>query len=938
MRLRLFLTSLAGLVALAALWLSRTQGQAGRTVIPLPTSKQLLLPVPGEPQPTNGFPAAIALSPDGRYAALLNNGYGTEESGFQQSIAVLDLPTSHLSDFPDARLGLHARQTYFLGLAFSADGKRLYASMASLTDPEGQQPGDTGNGIAVYAFHEGRVTPQRFLRIPLQTLGPGHRALKVSHALSPGKALPYPAGLAVVEQGGRELLLVADNLSDDALLLDAASGEIIHRFDLATEKDVPGSYPYGVVATRDGKRGYCSLWNASRVAELNLVTGETLRMLQLLPPDSPTAAGSHPSALLLSPDEKRLYVALANRDRVAMVDLLGLQPPRFLSTELPGERYGGTYPNALAQNRDGTRLFAADAAANAVAVFDIAHIDAASPPPDLPQPAAGFIPTEWYPSALAVHEDELLIATGKGEGTGPNSARAPSSGTSASAPQRDHHPYIATLLHGSIARVKLSAMQEELAAWTREVTLMNRNAALAQMKAPTARPRPIRHVIYIIKENRTYDQILGDLKPGNGDPSLTLYGEDITPNQHQLARQFGILDNFYCSGEVSGNGHVWSTAAITSDYTEKTWPIGYRSSERLYDYEGEVSNGIPLEEGQPDVNEPGTGYIWASVAQHHLSHRNYGEFIASRWCNDVDAPESPLLGTPHPPGASCTQTAILPGQPLPANVGQPHGSRSPWPWPVPVLAENVATKPELRGHFDPRFPDFNVMYPDQLRVDEFLNEFAEFVRARGTSQELPQFIILRLPNDHTAGTRPGAPRPAASVADNDLAVGRVVEAVSHSPYWDDTAILIVEDDAQDGPDHVDAHRSIAFVISKYAPGSREHPAIHSRFYTTVNMVRTVEELLDLPPMNNNDAQADVMSEMFSGPGTQPPYNADYRNRDNGLIYQVNPPNAPGSHESARMDFSRADAADSAELNAILWRDRKGLVPLPTPPHRVIPGD
>jgi hypothetical protein len=249
----------------------------------------------------------------------------------------------------------------------------------------------------------------------------------------------------------------------------------------------------------------------------------------------------------------------------------------------------------------------------------------------------------------------------------------------------------------------------------------------------------------------------------------------------------------------------------------------------------------------------------------------------------------------------------------------------------------VATKPELEDHYDPRFPDFELLYPDQLRADEFLNEFDGFVKARQENHgsELPQFVILRLPDDHTAGTRPGSPQPAASIADNDLAVGRVVEAVSKSPYWDDTAIFILEDDAQDGPDHVDAHRSIAFVISKYSPDSAENPFVDHHFYTTVSMIHSMEALLGLPPMNNNDAWAPVMAPLFAGPGNQPAFTADFRNRDNGIIYRVNAAHAPGAKASAAMDFTHADAADAATLNAILWKDRKGNQPMPKPRHTVI---
>jgi hypothetical protein len=450
-------------------------------------------------------------------------------------------------------------------------------------------------------------------------------------------------------------------------------------------------------------------------------------------------------------------------------------------------------------------------------------------------------------------------------------------------------------------------------------------------------------VIYILKENRTYDQIFGDLKVGdkkigNGDPSLTMYGADVTPNQHKLALQFGVLDNFYDSGEVSGDGHDWSTAAITSDYNEKTWQIVYRGKERTYDYGGTVADELPLEHGVPDIDDPSTGFIWDNLARSGLTYRDYGEFIGTVWCKAVNKSGSPKQGPPSPLTADCRQPTINKGEPLPPNVGEPHGSSSPWPWPVPMMNHDVATKAVLRDHFDPKFPDFNTEYPDQLRADEFLNEFNGFVRAHngGQQDELPAFTLLYLPDDHTHGTTAGKPRPAASVADNDLAVGRVVEAVSHSPYWNDTAIFIVEDDAQDGADHVDAHRSSALVISKYSPGSADHPFVDSRFYTTVNMMHTMESVLGLPPMNQNDGYAPVIAPLFSGAGEQPAFSADWGNRDNGLIYQVNPPRGQGAEASAKMDFTRPDANNPAVLNAILWRDRKGNAPAPKPQHSVLP--
>jgi hypothetical protein len=505
--------------------------------------------------------------------------------------------------------------------------------------------------------------------------------------------------------------------------------------------------------------------------------------------------------------------------------------------------------------------------------------------------------------------------------------------------RRHRHPYIPTLLRGSIARLNIPSTLGKLEELTRTVehdNLLHNNPGKIQFPGGK---NPIKHVIYVIKENRTYDQVLGDLKVGDGDPSLTLYGADITPNEHKLALQFGVLDNFLDSGEVSGDGHLWSTAAITSDYNEKTWQIAYRGKERTYDFQGTVADEFPLDHKQPDIDDPSTGYLWDNVAHHGLSYRDYGEFVNAQWCNKSRKAGTPKEGTPSTQESTCPRTELNQGDAQPPNVGDPHGGPSPFPWTVPLFNGVKASKAVLRDHFDPLYPDFNTEYPDQLRADEFLNEFAAYTRAREENEssefQLPAFVLLYLPDDHTGGTRPGRPRPAASVADNDLALGRVVDAVSYSPYWDDTAIFILEDDAQDGADHIDAHRSTAFVISKYSPGTAAGPYVDHRFYTTVNMVHTMEMLLGLPPMNQNDAYAPAMGPMFSGKGDQPAFKADYRNLKNGLIYETNHSDAQGAKESAKMDFSRPDAAGAAKLNNVLWRDQKGDAPMPPPKHALI---
>lgn len=904
--------------------------QSSDKVIDLPSSKQLIGDAPGNPDRLNSLPVSMAISPDGRYLATVNDGYGTYESNYEQSLAVLDTQTGKLADFPDARTGRHAKQTLYSGLAFSGDGKHVYASMASMTNPTGDGKDAVGNGIAVYSFTDGVLTPERLIPLPLQPLAPGRTTLLDLGKLG-GKAIPYPAAIAVIDEGGAEKLLVADNLADNVVLLDAASGQIEKTFDLSESDAVPSTYPIALAVTKDGKRAFVALWNASEIAELDLRSGKVERKLALLKPSSDIAAGTHPCAFAFSPNENTLYVALANRDAVAAVDVRGnrFAVRGYFDTRLPGQSYFGAEPVALAVNADGSRLYVANMATDAVAVMDTSKLTRTAAKQGMVEPV-GFIPTEWMPISMTFAGGKLYVATDKSKGTGPNNfpQRMPGSGKPVKGMPST---YIGTLLYGSLAAIDESAIPGNLKEWTDVVLASNRMKA-AQQKivfADGSHDR-IKHIIYIIKENRTYDQILGDLKQdgkqvGNGDPDLAMYGEAITPNEHKLALQFGVLDNFFDSGEVSGDGHVWSNAAIGSDYLEKNWQQDYRGSERTYDFEGVVADGYPLLQKIPDVNEPESGYIWGDLAAHGKTYYHFGEYVSSTFCGTAEV-LNPQLG-PLLAGHPCTRKAVKPGEELPANWG---GGVNKWPWAIPLIATNVATKPQLVGHFAPEAPDFNLLIPDQIRVDIFLRHFKGWVADRdGGKDTMPNFIQLRLPNDHTAGTRPGGPSPKSSVADNDLAVGRVVDAISHSPFWDDTAIFILEDDAQSGADHVDAHRSIALVISKYAPhGPNGRPFVDSHFYSTVSFLRTMESLMGLPPMNNNDAFCSQIASLFTGPGDQQPYSADYSNRDNGLIYTANKKDAVGARASMKMDFSHEDRAPVQELNVILWKDAMGNKPVP----------
>jgi len=904
--------------------------------IDLPTSKQLIGEIPGHPQRMNSLPMSMAVSPGGRYVVTVNAGYGTFESNYAQSLAVLDTQTGALKDFPDDRtIARLAKQTLYSGLAFSRDGKHIYASMASLSDPLGDGKDKTGNGVVIYSFSDGKIKQERMISLPLQQLAPG-RKTKLIGGVEGDEGVPYAAAIAVVGRAGSEKLLVADNLSDDVLLLDPSTGTIEKRFDLSESDAVPSTYPIALAVSNDGARAFVALWNASEIVELDLAKKMVGRKLALLKPFSPIANGTHPCAFEFSPDGRILYVALANRDAVAAVNVGSGQfsLKGYFDTRLPGQSYFGAEPVALAINADGSRLYVANMASDAVAVIDTRQLTAKVSKQGMVEPI-GFVPTEWMPISMAfvpsASGGELYVATDKGKGTGPNNfPQRPIESMRDKMPPRAN-AYIATLLYGSLATLEETDIAKNLPQWTSVVLESNRMKAAAERItfAGGAQGR-IKHIIYIIKENRTYDQILGDLNKdgklvGNGDPSLAMFGEAITPNQHKLALQFGVLDNFFDSGEVSGDGHVWSTAAIGSDYLEKTWPQEYRGAQRTYDYEGVVADGYPLLQKIPDVNEPGSGYLWGDLAAHGKTYYHFGEYISTTFCNTAgtaNPQEGALLA-----GGKCARNAIAPGEPIPAEWG---GGVNKWPWAIPLIATNIATKPELVGHFAPEAPDFNLFVPDQVRFAIFERHLKDWIADRERGKDtMPDFVMLRLPDDHTAGTRPGGPTPKSSVADNDLAVGRAVEAISHSPFWDDTAFFILEDDAQAGADHVDAHRSIALVISKYSPrGPGGAPFVDSRFYSTVSVLRTIESLMGLPPMNNNDAFSSLISTLFTGPGDQPAYAADYSNRDNGLIYTANAKTAAGAKESMKMDFSHADRAPTEKLNVILWKDAMGNAPVP----------
>src|SRR6185437_14425988 len=525
--------------------------------VDLPSSKALIGEIPGHPRRLNSEPVSMAISPDGRYVVTVNDGYGTYESDYYQSLAVFDTQTGALTDFPDKRTGLKtAKQTLFSGLAFSRDGREIYASMASLTDATGANGDDTGSGIVVYRFADGRIAPDRFIPLPMQQLAPG-RVTQLPANSPSNKGVPYPAAIAVIGASGAEKLLVADNLSDDVLLIDAASGKIEARFDLSESDAVPSTYPIALQVSKDGRRAFVALWNASEIVELDLDANRIGRKLALLKPDNPLAPGTHPCGFALSPNGRTLYVALANRDTVAAVNVAGgrFSVKGYFDTRLPHQSYFGAEPVALALNADGSRLYVANMATDAIAVIDTRKLNAKAAKAGMIEPD-GFIPTEWAPISLAFLPSSsggtLYIASDKGKGAGPNNFPQRLAGALKRSSQPQGTAYVATLLYGSLASIPASSIPGNLKAWTANTIESNRMEAAQQALAFAGGRNPIKHVIYILKENRAYDQVFGDLEQngqrvGNGDPALAMYGESITPNQHKLALQYGVLDNFYDS-------------------------------------------------------------------------------------------------------------------------------------------------------------------------------------------------------------------------------------------------------------------------------------------------------------------------------------------------------------------------------------------------------
>jgi len=765
----------------------------------------------GRQIPLDTMPMSTALSPDGKYLLVLNGGYRPP------SISVLTVsPMKEIARVPVADA--------WLGLTFAPGGKLVYVS------------GGARGTVVEFSFSDGGEL----------------KLLREMQATAEHTALDFIGDVTVSPDG--HLIYAADLFRDSIVVINPQSGRAIERWKT-------GRRPYRILFAPDGKTFFVSGWGDASIHQHNATTGEQIARIGL---------GPHATDMVLSarkPDQGegdddddkagappapewsyRLFVAAANTNSVYEVGVTGNGSLRLLETinvALTPRQPAGMTPSAVALSADQKKLFVTCSDANTVAVADVStsrsHVE-------------GFVPTGWYPTAArSLPDGGLVVLNGRGLGSGANPAfRGSAKRVRADDPRSG---YVADSQRGTLSVIEQFSNDEldEYSATVRRGMRYSDN----DLDTPSVpedsviysregRPSPIEHVIYIIKENRTYDQVLGKLGKGNGDPALTLFDESAAPNHYKLAREFVLFDNFYVNADVSADGHNWSVAAIAPDFAQKLWPSNYGHRLKYYGFEG----------NEP-ANIPPAGYLWTNALAAGLTVRNYGEWVFD------------------------------------GKTGDP-------------AIEKVTNK---------NYKGFDMDYPDVERAKVFLEDLHQFE----TSNAMPRLMIMRLPNDHTSGTTPGKIAPLSAFADNDAALGTIVEAVSRSKFWSKTAIFVLEDDAQDGPDHVDSHRSVMFAISPYT----RRGIVDSSMYNTASVLRTMELILGLRPMTHFDAGARPMDAAFAATANNAPYVAE---KPRISLTERNPAKSATAARSMKLDFSQEDLADDDELNAILWIAIKGTDP------------
>jgi YVTN family beta-propeller protein len=747
------------------------------------------------------------ISPDGKLFAFTNSGYT------RHALHIVDLATEkEIATFP--------LEQSWSGLAFSRDGTRIFVSSGA---------GYSASDIQFFDHWDNE----------------GWKEARTGFSLF-GATKDKTAVSSINLSPDGKLLYALNNSDDHLYIVETHGARAVARVPV-------GDHPIAGELSRDGKRLYVANIGGANVAIVDVSDAAHARVIATL------ATDAHPNDVAVTADD-RLFVSCGNSNNVISFDLRTHQRLEVINTALSPKAPAGSTPNSLALSPDGERLYVANADNNSVAVVDVTDRGKSR--------LLGFLPTGWYPTFVTTTADgkRVIVASGKGVGTGPNRVKRPIDPI-APAVSFQHH---GNQLNGLVSFIDVPD-ETKLAALTKQVydNALYRDALLETSEAagdsiiPTrvGQTTPIKHILFIMKENRTYDQVFGDLKQGNGDPSLTLFGRDVTPNQHALAEQFVLLDNLYCSGEVSQDGQPWTTSAYATEFTQRAWTLSYSRH-------GTLNTLGP-------VSEQSTPYIWELARSKGLKVRTYG-------------------------------------------MGNRRG-----------VAEIRSTRFEQRP-WDPqvelRPPNTPVRTRDYERADRFIEEFQEMDR-NGT---VPNFMFMSLGENHTQGTTPGAYTPKAQVASNDVAVGKIVEAITKSKVWNAFAIFIIEDDAQNGPDHVDSHRTAGLVISPYV----KRNVVDSTMYSTVSMLRTVELLLGLPPMTQHDAAAPPMVNSFMATPDLSGFTALPALTD---VMTKNPPQGYGAIVSARMDFRDYDRVDEDALNRVLWHSIKGAdVPYPAPVRRALP--
>lgn len=797
----------------------------------------------------------LTVSPDGKVVIALNSGF------LPHGLSVFDTKTQE--EVQHIYLG-----STWLGMTWSSDGQTLYVSGGNASGAKNAE--NSAAPIYEFRYSNGRLSERPSGKF-VETVDP---------------ASVWWSGVAYLPD--KHWLYAANRGTGDGpsnvVVFDASTRQIVTRIPVEVN-------PYQILLTPDGQRLFVSNWSSESVTVIETATNTVIRTLHL---------GKNPNDMKLSSDG-RLFVVCSSDNTVYVVDTRRLQVLERLATTLSPFTPEGSTPDALAIDEAHKLLYIANADNNSLAVADIQNHARSA--------VIGFIPTGWYPSALVLtHTDETLyIGTTKGEEAhadpkGPHSPLA----AKPAPPQNLYNAReesVHTVQTGSVETLPVAGLKTKLAEWTHQVieNTPYDDSLLSEArppKEPSIIPQsvgihtPIEHVIYIIKENRTYDQVFGDLPNANGDARLTIFGEQITPNQHTLAKEYVTLDNLYCDGEVSVDGHQWSDAAYATDFNEKYWPTIYGGHSNTRD--NSVLNVAP----SVAADIPAAGYIWDLAKRKGLTYRSYGE-SASRASNG----SLPLTA----PGAE----PDLDSKPRHLTGHVPDG---------------------LVGHMAEQWlPGLVVRDTDKVRV--FLSEFRQYEANYDSSdpeKRLPNLIVMSMLEDHTMGTLPGWYTPQAMVANNDFAIGQLVDAVSHSRYWPNTAIFIIEDDAQDGADHVDARRTVGLVISPYV----KRGIVDSNLYSTSSMLRSIELLLGLPPMSQYDASAMPMYASFGVGPISTPFNAIKP------LIDVNAKNTEGSYgakQSSKMDFGDVDHAPMYALNEIIWKSIKGRDSvMPPPVHRFRP--